>query len=120
VANAKIFDPFRLFLTKPNGLVLTYSVITDQSRSFHHHNQHDDHEFGVGKTKGPLKVCRFKILYGDNYSKIYKFYAPNFRVSNACCGVEPLYCNMWNVGTDVKTCTKPCVRVSNVRYVCLN
>jgi len=27
---------------------------------------------------------------------------------------------MWNVGTDVKTCTETCVRVSNVRYVCLN
>lgn len=98
VANAKNFDPSRLFLTAPNDLVFTYLVITNQSCSFHHPNQHHDHEFGVGKTQAPLKVRRSKILYGDNYSKIYKFYAHNFRVSNAGCGVTDrriVTCGMW-------------------------
>jgi len=98
VANAKIFESSRLFLTTPNGLVLTYSVITDQSCSFHHHNQHHEHEFGVVTTQEPLKVCRSKIVYGDNYSKIHKFYTRNFRVSNARCGVMNhciVTCGMW-------------------------
>lgn len=97
VVKAKIFDFSRLFLTTPNGLVLPYSVITDQSCSFHHHNQHHDHAFGVGTTQTPLKIYGSKTVYGD-YSKVYKFYARNFRASNACCGAMNhciVTCGMW-------------------------
>jgi hypothetical protein len=121
MANAIIFDPSRLFLTTPNGLLLPYSVITDQSCSFQHHNQHHDHEFGVGTIQAPLKLRRSKIVYGDNCSKIYKFYVRNFRVSNACCGVMNrciVTCGMWV--QMLKHVQKPCVRISDVRYVCLN
>jgi len=98
MANATIFDPSRLFLTSSNGLKLPYSVITDQGCSFYHHKQHHDHEFGVGTTQEPLKICRSKIVYGDKYLKIYKFYARNFRVRNAGCGVMNhciVTCGMW-------------------------
>ena len=87
MANGIIFDPSRLFLTTPNGLLLPDPFITEPRCSYHHHNQHHNHEFNVGTTQVPLKLCRSKIVYGDTYSKIYIFCVRNFRVSNAGCGV---------------------------------